>query len=100
MTDGVRVVVVLQADPGKGSEQVAAFAEIARLVRAEAGCLQYDLHAVADDPDRFVVLERWASREALDAHLATPHLAAYAARVGEFRQRPAEIHVISAEPVA
>jgi quinol monooxygenase YgiN len=96
----VRVVVVLQADPGKGPEQVAAFEAVARLVRAEDGCLQYDLHAVADDPDRFVVLEQWASREALDAHLDSPHMAAYADQVGDFRQQPAEIHVISAERIA
>lgn len=96
----VRVVVVLQADAGKGAEQVAAFEAVAPLVRAEDGCLQYDLHAVVDDPDRFVVLEHWASTEALDAHLASEHMAAYAVQVGAFRQQPAEIHVISEERVA
>jgi quinol monooxygenase YgiN len=96
----VRVVVVLQADPGKGAEQVAAFEAVAPLVRAEQGCLQYDLHAVADDPDRFVVLEHWASREALEGHLASAHMAAYAEQVGAFRQQPAEIHVIGGERIA
>lgn len=100
MTEPVRVVVVLQADPGKGADQVAAFAKVASLVRAEEGCLQYDLHAVVDDPDRFVVVERWASPEALEAHLASPHMAAYAEGVGAFRQQPAQIHVITAEPIA
>ena len=100
MADHVRVVVVLRADPGMGAEQVAAFAELAPLVRAEEGCLRYDLHAVVDDPDRFVVVEQWASREALDAHLASAHIAAYAERVGAFRQLPAEVHVLTNEPVA
>jgi quinol monooxygenase YgiN len=96
----VRVVVVLQADPGKGAEQVAAFEAVAPLVRAEKGCLQYDLHAVADDPDRFVVLEHWASRDALEAHLASEHMVAYAEQVGAFRQQPAEIQVIGGERIA
>jgi quinol monooxygenase YgiN len=100
MTDPVRVVVFLQADPGKGPDQVTAFEQLAPLVRAEEGCLQYDLFAVVDAPDRFVVIEQWASREALDAHLAAPHMAAYAASVSAFRQQPAEVLVLGYDRVA
>jgi len=42
--------------------------------RAEEGCLQYDLHVATDRPGHFLFYENWTSREALDRHLATPHL--------------------------
>ena len=55
-------------------------------VRAEAGCLEYRLLGDAetdwDRPQRFGartlwMLERWASVEALKAHLETPHMKAF-----------------------
>lgn len=100
MADPVRVIALLSTQPGKGPDQVAAFAELAPLVRAEAGCLQYDLHPVLDDPDRFVVIEQWASREALAAHAASEHMAAAGASNGAFRAAPAEVLVLGNDPVA
>ena len=50
--------------------------------------------------DRFIVVEHWASRDALDAHLSSSHMADYASKVGAFRQQPADVQVISAERVA
>jgi quinol monooxygenase YgiN len=100
MTGPVRVLAILQADPGKGPDQLAAFERLAPLVRAEDGCLQYDLHAVVDDPDRFVVVEQWASRGALDAHLASDHMAAYAAEVPAFRTQPADVIILGYDRIA
>jgi quinol monooxygenase YgiN len=34
-------------------------------------------------PDTFVVIEKWESPEALKAHGASPHMAAYAAKTRE-----------------
>src|SRR5450432_3373296 len=100
MTDPVRVVAILQADQGKGPDQLAAFEQLAPLVRAEDGCLQYDLHAVVGAPDRFVVVEQWASREALDAHMASVHMAAYAAGVSAFRAQPADVLILGYDRLA
>jgi quinol monooxygenase YgiN len=100
VSDPVRVLAILQADPGKGPDQLAAFERLAPLVRAEDGCLQYDLHAVLDAPDQFVVVEQWASREALDAHLASDHLAAYAAGVPAFRAQPADVLILGHDRIA
>lgn len=100
MTGPVRVVALLRTQPGKGGEQVAAFEALAPVVRAEEGCIHYDLHEVAGDPDRFVVLERWASAEALAAHAASAHMRRSGASSGAFRQGPADVLVLSDEPVA
>jgi quinol monooxygenase YgiN len=58
-------------------------------VRAEEGCIEYgpaiDVAGHRDPfgPDVFVVIEKWTSVEALAAHAASPHMAAYAGRMRE-----------------
>jgi quinol monooxygenase YgiN len=41
--------------------------------RAEAGCRDFVALRGVEDPDSFVLYERYASREAFEAHLASPH---------------------------
>ncbi|MGA9081699.1 MAG: putative quinol monooxygenase [Pseudolabrys sp.] len=50
----------------------------------EDGCISYDMHQSMNDPSRLVVVERWASRDALSRHLETPHLKAWRAAGAEF----------------
>ncbi len=47
--------------------------------RSEAGCVQYDLHQDNENPAHFLFYENWDSRELWQAHMGTPHLAAYGA---------------------
>ena len=37
-----------------------------------------------EDPDFFAFYENWVSGEKLDAHLAAPHLADFAAKMDDF----------------
>jgi quinol monooxygenase YgiN len=89
----VVVVVQFRAAPGRAGEAEAAFAEVVPATHAEEGCVVFAVHRVAGDPDRFVLVERWASREALDAHLATPHLAAFRARGADIWAEPPQLTV-------
>ncbi|MEM1166520.1 MAG: putative quinol monooxygenase [Planctomycetota bacterium] len=57
-------------------------AELLRLIpttRAEAGCLQYDLHQDNEDPAQFLFYETWESRELWLAHMEARHLSAFQA---------------------
>ncbi|MFB7452486.1 putative quinol monooxygenase [Streptomyces sp. NPDC057027] len=96
----IKLIVLVSTLPGRGDEQVAAFEALAPLVRAEEGCLQYDLHRVADDPDRFALIERWASAEALAAHDVAPHMVAAGAANKAFRAGPAEVVRLVDAPVS
>jgi quinol monooxygenase YgiN len=58
-------------------------------VHAEEGCIEYVATVDAEGAgaiqtrvgeDTYVVVEKWASLDALKAHGAAPHMAAYAAR--------------------
>lgn len=61
-----------------GSEEVIrqALSTLVTATRAEDGCLAYDLFESASAPGTFVTVERWTGPEALEAHLATDHVAA------------------------
>ena len=86
----LHVVAMITTKPGQREAVLAAFQDNVPAVRAEVGCLQYepavDVESGFDSlakigPDSFMVLEKWESREALEAHAASTHMAAYAARV-------------------
>lgn len=96
----IRLAILITTKPGLALEQVAAFAHLAPVVRAEAGCLQYDLHSVTGDDNRFVLLEAWESSEALAAHDASLHMIEADAASPMFRAGPAEVLELSFEPVA
>jgi quinol monooxygenase YgiN len=70
----VYVIATLHIHP----EKRAAFLEDARTVIAhtvrEEGCNSYDLLSSITEPNEFVFVERWASRDALAAHFETPHM--------------------------
>jgi quinol monooxygenase YgiN len=54
-----------------------AMEAMVRASRAETGCLDYAYSLDLIDPGLVRVTERWESREALKAHFATPHMAAW-----------------------
>ena len=95
----VVVVVLFRAKPGCGADAEAAFAEAVPPTHAEEGCVAFAVHRVAGDADRFALIERWESREALDAHLATPHLHAFRERGAELWAEPPQLTVAAALPL-
>ncbi len=88
----VNVLAFITTKPGMRDTILEAFRANMPAVHAEDGCIEYapavdaqglSAHHSALGPDTFVVLEKWASMDALRAHAAAPHMAAYAARTRE-----------------
>ena len=66
---------------GEGDAFKAAFANArARVTAEDAGCEMYDMFESVDDPTRYVLVERWSSREELKAHGKSPAMA----KIGPF----------------
>lgn len=85
----VHVIALITAKPGKREAILEAFRANVPAVRAEKGCIEYGAAVDADPglpvqtkygPDTFVVIEKWESLDALKAHGAAPHMAAYGAK--------------------
>lgn len=79
----VVVVGSFTAEPGKEDEAVEALQALVEPTHQEDGCILYALHRGVDDPRRLAFVERWASREELDAHLSSLHVEEALARVEE-----------------
>jgi quinol monooxygenase YgiN len=82
----IHVVAIITAKPGMRDAVLNEFRANMPAVHAEAGCIEYG--PAIDAPgspasfggDTFVVIEKWESPEALKAHAASPHMAAYGAK--------------------
>jgi quinol monooxygenase YgiN len=64
----IRLVVTISAVPGKGSELAEAYKTRCAEAMREPGCEQFEIFQGVANPDRLVLLERWADQSALDAH--------------------------------
>jgi quinol monooxygenase YgiN len=67
----------IEIDPAKREAAVAAARAVMDATRREAGCISYVFSADLAEPGRFRIFEEWQSQGALDAHFATPHMAAF-----------------------
>lgn len=99
----IHVIAVITARPGKREEVLKHFRANVPAVRAEKGCIEYGAAVDADPalpvqtkygPDTFVVVEKWDSMDALKAHAAAPHMAAYGAKTRELLAGRV-IHILS-----
>ena len=88
----IHVIAVITAKPGKRAAILEAFGANVPNVHAEKGCIEYGAAVDAENalafqtrygPDTFLVVEKWESMEALKAHAAAPHMAAYGAKTRE-----------------
>ncbi len=86
----IQVIAIITAKPGQRAAVLEAFRANMPMVHAERGCVEYAPAIDVDDAgppqtpvgaDTFVVIEKWETLEALRAHGASPHMAAYAAKV-------------------
>ena len=69
-------VTLIHGLTGQEADLKAHLLSLSAPTRAEAGCLQYDLYQSSANPHEFMRLEVWESPAHLEAHKATPHLAA------------------------
>jgi quinol monooxygenase YgiN len=58
--------------PGTEQQVLPLVKELVQAARTEPGTLAFDAYRSMEDPDSYVLLERYASREALAEHRASP----------------------------
>ncbi|HKA41917.1 MAG TPA: putative quinol monooxygenase [Burkholderiales bacterium] len=99
----IHVLAIITAKPGMRDAILGAVRANIPAVRAEDGCIEYGVAVDADGvgsfqtkfgSDTFVFIEKWRDTQALKAHAAAPHMAAYAAKVKDMIASRV-IHVLS-----
>ena len=90
----IHVIATIRTAPGRRDDFLAAFRELVPQVRAEVGCIEYGPAVDLDTPinskpartDVVTVVEKWENVEALQDHLAAPHMRQYKERVKDIVQ--------------
>lgn len=71
------IIAQIVAAPGKMQHVSTELQKLVAPTRAEAGCIQYDLHQDNEDPAVFVFFEIWESRALWQDHMNSEHIRAY-----------------------
>ena len=87
----VTVVAFVKAKRGAESSVKQILTGLLAPTRAENGCINYDLHQSSEDPSEFLFYENWESKEVLDLHLKTPHIAQAMASSASLLVEPVKI---------
>ena len=99
----IHVIAVITARPGMRDSILREFRTNVPAVKAERGCIEYGAAVDIESgpgfqkkygPDTFVAIEKWESLDALKAHAAAPHMAAYGAKTREMIASRA-VHILS-----
>ncbi|MGJ7545092.1 putative quinol monooxygenase [Variovorax sp. LT1R16] len=100
----IHALAIITAKPGLRAQVLEAFQANVPAVLAEEGCIEYaaTVDAAGVPPSRgtfgedtFVVIERWESLAALQAHAVSAHMAAFGAKVKDWIASRT-IHVLEA----
>ena len=83
--------VKFRVKPGKNTEFEAAFRQMQKSMREkEPGNLYYDLFVTPEDPQLYVILERYRDAAAVTAHNQTDHIRKVLAELRDLMAAPIE----------
>jgi len=91
MTAALTIIARFQAKPGQEARAREVLQALLAPTRAEAGCINYDLHQSLNDPAAFVFYENWESAAHLEAHARSAHIRALHAVEPDVFAAPPEI---------
>ena len=87
----VTVVARMKAKLGKEAQAKQELLKLLSPTRAEAGCINYDMHQSLDNQAHFLFHENWTNQGALNKHLETPHLKNFLNQADQLLAEPVEI---------
>lgn len=94
MSQQITVVARIKAKAGCEEVVASAMAACVPESRAEADNFQYVPNRDLDDAQVFFFIERWSSREALQAHMETPHFKKLADSLKDMVAEPLSVNIL------
>lgn len=87
------LIITVKANPLAHFKQafIDQFNQVAKTVRKEEGCLEYELFMKDSLTTELFLFERWESQEALDAHLKTEYMERFFVKTREWFDTDNEI---------
>ena len=93
--NGMMIVAKLKVKPEKVKAFTEAAKEIIEKSNKEEGCKSYQLYQDPYDNTRFVFVEEYKNRAAVDAHFASDYFKAFGPKIGDLVAEPAKIKIIT-----
>lgn len=88
---GCTIIGTVVARPEKRDELLAILSSFVAPTRTETGCISYDFHHDAEDPNIFVFYENFVDEAALQRHLDMPYLKPLFDRLDDLLAKPVHI---------
>ena len=89
------IIATIRVKPGMGAQFEPVAKELVAMVNAnEPGCLLYVLLR-GDEPDSYVMMERYADEAAIELHRKTDYFKEIGKRMGAFMAGPPEVRVLA-----
>ncbi len=89
----------IETNAGTADALKSAVATMEQASRAEAGCNEYTFTTALNAPNTIVVVEEWHSLDALKAHFATPHMAAFNAAMQKHPPKGVVVKMFEAKEI-
>ncbi|MDF7667637.1 putative quinol monooxygenase [Orbaceae bacterium ESL0727] len=74
----LNIIATIKVKPEFQAAFQPIFKKLVEGSRKEAGCVHYALNQSISDPNVYVVIETWASQQAIDSHNQEPHFVEFA----------------------
>ncbi len=78
----VDLIATFECVAGERTQVAALISDYARHVNASPGTVRFDVYTQRENPNQFVVIERYADEAAFQAHLADPANDSFNAKLG------------------
>jgi quinol monooxygenase YgiN len=91
----IYVVATTQMKPESREDYIKGHKACIAETRKEKGCLSYEGHTSVNDPNLYVVVERWETRDDLSAHAKAPHMKVWRELSAPLKASPTVIEIIS-----
>ena len=91
----IYVVATTQVKPGQIDAFIAGHSKAIAETLKEKGCVAYEGHTAIHDPNTYVVVERWETRDDLNAHGKAPHMKVWREYSAPLKVSPTVIEIIS-----
>src|SRR6201995_3064487 len=91
----IYVIATTKVKPGKRAAYIRGHKKCIAETHKEKGFIPYEGHNSIHDPDTYVVVERWETREDLNAYGKAPHLKAWRDSGPRLNAEPTVIEIIS-----
>lgn len=89
------LLAVIRPRPEHKDEAESALRELMAGTHAEPGCVFMELTVAADDPDTWVMFEKFRSKAAWEEHMRTDHVVRGNAVLSDLLRAPTELQFYS-----